>query len=100
MDDNTGGSAFPWQVNDGDKIKGSKGMTLRQYAAIMLRVPDSGDAGFDAMIRAARRMDFAAKAMQGVIQYSATKGIYTPPDKELASAAYDLADAMLKARGQ
>ena len=41
---------------------------------------------------------FAAKAMQGFIQFSATKGIYTPPDKELASAAYQLADAMLKAR--
>jgi hypothetical protein len=41
---------------------------------------------------------FAAKAMQGFLQYSATKGIYTPPDNELAKASYDLADAMLKAR--
>ena len=41
---------------------------------------------------------FAAKAMQGFIQHSATKGIYAPPDNELASAAYQLADAMLKAR--
>jgi hypothetical protein len=41
---------------------------------------------------------FAAKAMQGFIQYSATKGIYTPPDKELASVSYGLADAMMKAR--
>ena len=41
---------------------------------------------------------FAAKALQGFIQYSATKGIYTPPDNELAKASYDLADAMLKAR--
>ena len=41
---------------------------------------------------------FAAKALQGFIQYSATKGIYTPPDDQLAKAAYDLADAMLKAR--
>jgi len=43
---------------------------------------------------------FAAKAMQGFIQYSATKGIYTPPDNELASVSYGLADAMLKARGE
>ena len=42
---------------------------------------------------------FAAKALQGFIQYSAAKGIYTPPDNELASTAYQLADAMLKARG-
>lgn len=41
---------------------------------------------------------FAAKALQGFIQYSATKGIYTPPDNELAKVSYDLADAMLKAR--
>lgn len=40
---------------------------------------------------------FAAKAMQGFIQYSAAKGIYTPPDAELAKVSYDLADAMLKA---
>ncbi len=41
---------------------------------------------------------FAAKAMQGFLHYSATKGIYTPPDNELAKVSYDLADAMLKAR--
>ena len=41
---------------------------------------------------------FAAKAMQGFLHYSATKGIYTPPDNELAKASYDLADAMMKAR--
>jgi hypothetical protein len=41
---------------------------------------------------------FAAKAMQGFIQYSATKGIYTPPDNELAKVSYDLADAMMRAR--
>ena len=41
---------------------------------------------------------FAAKAMQGFIQYSATKGIYTPPDNELAKVSYDLASAMMKAR--
>ena len=40
----------------------------------------------------------AAKAMQGFIQYSASKGIYTPPDNELAKMSYDLADAMLAAR--
>ena len=41
---------------------------------------------------------FAAKAMQGFIQYSATKGIYAPPDNELAKMSYDLANVMLKAR--
>ena len=51
-----------------------KGMTLRDY--------------------------FAAKAMQGFLAYATHKGIYAPPDNELASAAFQLADAMLKARGE
>jgi hypothetical protein len=49
-----------------------KGMTLRDY--------------------------FAAKAMQGFLAYATHKGIYAPPDNELASAAFQLADAMMKAR--
>jgi hypothetical protein len=43
---------------------------------------------------------FAAKAMEGFIAYASHKGIYTPPDDELASSAYQLADAMMKAREQ
>jgi hypothetical protein len=61
--------AFPIS---GSQYRHTEGMTLRDY--------------------------FAAKAMQGFIQYSAAKGIYTPPDNELASTAYQLADAMLKRR--
>jgi hypothetical protein len=41
---------------------------------------------------------FAAKAMQGLIASANPKGLYAPPDNELASAAFQLADAMLKAR--
>jgi hypothetical protein len=41
---------------------------------------------------------FAAKAMQGLIASANHKGMYAPPDNELASAAFQLADAMLKAR--
>jgi hypothetical protein len=63
--------AFP---NEGFNGWGSpfQGMTLRDY--------------------------FAAKAIQGFLAYAAHKGIYAPPDDELASASYQLADAMLKAR--
>ena len=43
---------------------------------------------------------FAAKAMQGFLAYATHKGIYAPPDDELANASYQLADAMLKAREQ
>ena len=45
----------------------SDGMTLRQYAAIKLRVPDSGTDWLDEMIVKSKRDDFAAKAMQGVL---------------------------------
>jgi len=43
---------------------------------------------------------FAAKAMEGFIAYATQKGIYVPPDDELASTSYQLADAMMKARNQ
>jgi hypothetical protein len=68
-------SAFPTGIITDDKgiiIGGSNGMSLRDY--------------------------FAAKALQGFIAYATAKGIYVPPDDELANASYQLADAMLKAR--
>ena len=69
--------AFP-NVNiftkEGIEVYGHSGMTLRDY--------------------------FAAKAMQGFIVYAVHKGIYAPPNDELANSAYELADAMLKAREQ
>lgn len=43
---------------------------------------------------------FAAKALQGFLAYAANKGIYIPPDDELATSAYQMADAMMKARNQ
>jgi hypothetical protein len=39
------------------------GMTLKQYAAIHLKVPRSGDPEIDDMIRESRRADFAKEAM-------------------------------------
>ena len=41
---------------------------------------------------------FAAKAMQGFIDYAAATGRFAPPDDQLAKCSYDVADAMLKAR--
>jgi hypothetical protein len=40
------------------------GMNLRQYAAIKLRVPRSGDSDIDAMIRESRRAEFMGRAME------------------------------------
>jgi hypothetical protein len=69
------------------------GMTLRQYAAIKLKVPDSGTDWLDDMIRQSLKDYFAAKAMQGF----QGEWVYDNSD-EIASKAYALADAMLKAR--
>ncbi|HET6890493.1 MAG TPA: hypothetical protein VFH31_05275 [Pyrinomonadaceae bacterium] len=55
--------AFPAAPNSwGDPVLG---LTLRQHAAIAMRVPMSGDPELDAMIREARRLDMATAAMQG-----------------------------------
>jgi hypothetical protein len=68
------------------------GMTLREYAAIKLKVPDSGIDWLDEMIRQSLRNDFAAKAMQPLLSIA---GGTIERDAEVA---YKMADAMLKAR--
>jgi hypothetical protein len=63
-------SAFPWVVDDGEKVKGQKGMTLRDY--------------------------FAAMAMQGMLANSEWGGSYI----SVSGDAYRMADKMLEARKQ
>jgi hypothetical protein len=63
-------SAFPWMVDDGKTVTGNKGMTLRDY--------------------------FAAKAMQGMMADGQVLRLVG--ESTLANTAYELADAMLKAR--
>ena len=43
-------------------------LTKRKHACIALRVPETGDPELDALIREARRMDFAQAAMQALMQ--------------------------------
>ena len=89
MNKETGRPAFP--VNsDNYASPNSTGMTLRQYAAIKLKVPDSGTDWLDNMIRQSMREDFAAKAMLRTSVGSSYE--------QLAKTAYEIADAMLKAR--
>jgi hypothetical protein len=94
-DINTGGPAFPSFEYDPqyDRNILTGGMTLLQYAAIKLKVPDSGTDWLDDMIRKSLRDDFAAKAMQGMLasDVNATRHIF-------AAQAYAMADAMLEAR--
>ena len=75
------------------------GMTLRQYAAIKLRVPNSGTDWLDEMIRTSLRDDLAAKAMQGM---AGSHGYCERgwDQKDLAGQAYELADATIGARGE
>lgn len=93
-----GGPAFPRSAGDYNGTKNGnaaqQGMTLRQYAAIKLRIPDSGTDWLDRMILKAKRDDLAAQAMQGLLSDPNIKA----STNEFAAMAYTLADAMLKAR--
>lgn len=67
-------SAFPWSVDDGQKIIGNKGMTLRDY--------------------------FAAKAMQAIMgsdRYIGVVGVNNYA-QNASKDAYAMADAMMRAR--
>jgi hypothetical protein len=55
-----------------DYVLTSSGMTLRQYAAIHLKVPRSGDADIDAMIRDSLRAELAGQVI-GFIALGASR---------------------------
>ncbi len=77
-------------------VEDSHGMTLRQYAAIKLKVPNSGTDWLDEMIRTSLRDGIAAKAIDpkgfNVRPYDTTDAV--------AKDCYAMADAMLKAKGK
>jgi len=50
-------------------LRRHNGMTFRQYAAVKLRVPDSGDDWLDGMIRTANRRDAAVHVLQGLLAH-------------------------------
>jgi hypothetical protein len=69
---------------------GSSGMTLREYAAIHLRVPKSGTRWLDDMIRSSLGNEFAKAALQGLLARANTEG-----DPEyFAEESYKFSDAM------
>ncbi len=100
--------AFPFVELDaeGKPVAIETGMTLRQYAAIKLRVPKSGTDWLDEMIRESMRDDLAAKAMMafeirgdnGGRDPSGFLGDDALGSEETAIVSYWMADAMLKAR--
>jgi hypothetical protein len=106
-----GGQAFPYNVvefkPDGSFVAHPHpGMSLRQYAAIKLGVPDSGLPWLDDMINASNRDRFARQALPAVIAATISgRHFPCPPNSPedvvkaaLATDAYELADAMLAAR--
>ena len=93
---NDGGYAFPSIVSDPAFLRWEPGVTLRQYAAIKLRVPDSGLPWLDDMIRKSNRDHFAAAAMQGNISNPEAVGAAGNRD-DIARDAYKYGDAMLLA---
>jgi hypothetical protein len=69
------------------------GMTAKQYAAIRLKVPRSGDANIDAMIRESRRAEFMGQAFAGYcVMHPDTDRIVPGWTAELCC---EMADAMI-----
>lgn len=71
------------------------GMSLRDYACIELRVPETGKPWLDEIIRKAQADWFAAMAMQGMV---AGERDATTPDHRIAIWSYQMADVMLAER--
>lgn len=104
-----GGPAFPCETvgtdEHGEYRLPYQGMTLRQYAAIKLRVPNSGTDWLDEMIITQRRDDLAAKAMQTVIGGGVPHTV-EEDERDLTFAqwvaknAHGFADASIAARGE
>lgn len=98
-----GGPAFPFACQGPTTApEAYYGMTLRQYAAIKLRVPNSGTDWLDEIISKSMRDEFAAKVMQGMYNdgsvVAASKLVDDSTNMNaVASWAYAQADAMLRA---
>ena len=75
------------------------GMTSQAYAAIHLRVPDSGEAWLDKMIVESLRDELAGKAMQGLLSNEVDNSNEENPTP-ICSLAHQIAKAMLKQRGK
>lgn len=96
----TGGPAFPalgrWGNGPApESALQQDGMTLREYAAIKLKVPDSGKPWLDEMITESLRDEVASKAVHAIM--STPKTTYLTGES-LALLAYTMADSFLAVR--
>ena len=97
-------SAFPVfrevQRDDAGEPKNT-GLTAREYAAIKLRLPDSGTDWLDVMIRKANRDQFIERGMIALILGTDIEGAYEikQPDHALAMKfCTDVFDTILETR--
>ena len=67
------------------------GMRLKEYAAVNLKVPNSGTDWLDFLIDESRRNELAARAMQALMTAHPERGIY-----DIARQAHAQADAMIE----
>jgi hypothetical protein len=97
MKDNV--KAFPYAYKCNYEVFHQDGMTLKEYAAIRLKVPRSGDPDIDAMIRESLWKDFAEAALKGISQEYFSNDFNTGSAKadisNIAHCARLVADAML-----
>lgn len=94
---NNGGYAFPvagYINGHGNEIPGEYGMTLREYAAIKLRVPNSGVDWLDDMIRESQRDWFAGQALVAI----AANESFDISGEIVAAWSYQQSDLMPAAR--
>ena len=101
MNQPDGGPAFPVFKSQFDSYSQqhlvcvNQGMSLRNYACIHLGIPETGTDWLDALIVKGQRARFAAAALQGMME--SWKMVSA---EQVATWAYQQADALLKAREQ
>lgn len=82
---------------NGDFIHPGAGLTAREYAAIKLRVPDSGTDWLDKMILTAMRDELALVALAAVVL---TPEYYKSANFALIEQCFLMADAVLAERSK
>ena len=100
MEKDTSGQAFPTQETM--DYHGCKGMTLRDYACIKLKVPETDKDWLNEIILKSKGDYFAGQVVVGLIsggfQYMQASGYLNQKDKDYAEHCYKVADAMIKER--
>ncbi len=85
--------AFPGSYSEQGEMNWYVGMTKREYAAIKLRIPNSGTEWLDEMIRKSLHNEFAGMALQGAL----SRGVEGVEVERIASDSFLMADAMVQA---